>query len=204
LQLIRFRTLLQLINTSIIETLGRVTAWSCRRRHRSQRLRPKGDNVNKVILAATTLAVAAAAGVGSVASRASASSWYSRLSKPSYVPPNAVFPVAWTSLYTDIATTSAAAIDRLRVTGRHEEARNYVVALGVNLILNAGWSWLFFKYHRLGASMVGAAVLAASSTDLTRRTARADPRAGAALLPYPLWAFFATAMSSHIWVLNRP
>jgi translocator protein len=168
-----------------------------------QQLKPKGDNVSKVTLAATTLAVAAAAGVGSVASRASAGSWYSRLSKPSYVPPNAVFPVAWTSLYTDIAATSATAIDRLRATGRHDEARNYVAALSVNLILNAGWSWLFFKYHNLGASTVGAAVLAASSADLTRRTALANPRAGAVLLPYPLWAAFATAMSSHIWVLNR-
>jgi translocator protein len=114
-----------------------------------------------------------------------------------------VFPVAWTSLYTDIATTSAAAIDRLRAAGRHEEARNYIVALSVNLILDAGWSWLFFKYHKLGVSTVGAAVLAASSADLTRRTARADPGAGAALLPYPLWTVFATTLSSHICVLNR-
>jgi tryptophan-rich sensory protein len=125
------------------------------------------------------------------------------LKKPSYVPPNAVFPLAWTSLYTDIAVTSAAAIDRLRAAGRQDEARNYVVALGLNLILNAGWSWLFFRYQKLGASMIGAAVLAASSADLTRRTALADPRTGAALLPYPLWSAFATAMSGHIWVLNR-
>jgi TspO/MBR family len=117
--------------------------WPFRRCCAGQPLKAKGDNVNKVTLAATTLAVSAAAGVGSVASRASIDSWYSRLRKPSYVPPNAVFPVAWTSLYTDIAATSAAAIDRLRAAGRHEEARNYVVALGVNLILNAGWSWLF-------------------------------------------------------------
>jgi translocator protein len=162
--------------------------------------------MNKVTLAATALAVSAAAGVGSVASRASVDSWYSGLRKPAYVPPNAVFPVAWTSLYTDIAATSAAAIDRLRAAGRPEtdrEARNYVVALGVNLILNAGWSWLFFKYHKLGASTLGAAVLAASSADLARRAALADPRAGAALLPYPLWSAFATAMSTHIWLLNR-
>jgi benzodiazapine receptor len=158
----------------------------------------KGDNVNKPTLAATTLAVAAAAGIGSIASRPRSMSWYSRLKKPSYVPPNELFPVAWTALYTDIAAT-----DRLRAEGRHDEARTYVVALAVNLILNAGWSWLFFSYHRLGASAVGAAVLAASSADLTRRTALADPLAGAALLPYPLWSAFATAMSSHIWVLNR-
>jgi translocator protein len=159
--------------------------------------------VNKQTLAATTLAVGAAAGIGSVASRPRVTRWYSRLRKPRYVPPAGVFPVAWTSLYTDIAVTSATAIDRLRAAGRQDEARNYVVALAVNLTLNAGWSWLFFKYHRLGASAVGAAVLAASSADLTRRTAAADPRAGAALLPYPLWCAFATAMSGHIWVLNR-
>ena len=163
----------------------------------------KGYQVNKQTLAATTLAVGATAGIGSVASRPRVTRWYARLRRPGYVPPNAVFPVAWTSLYTDIAVTSATAIDRLRAAGRQDEARNYVVALAVNLILNAGWSWLFFKYHKLGASAVGAAVLAASSADLTRRTAAADPRAGAALLPYPLWCAFATAMSGHIWVLNR-
>jgi translocator protein len=159
--------------------------------------------MDKQTLAATTLAVAAAAGAGSVASKNRPPAWYNRLSKPRYVPPSGVFPVAWTTLYADIAASSAAAIDRLRATGRHREARNYIVALGVNLSLNAGWSWLFFKYHKLGASAVGAAVLAASSADLARRTAAADPRAGAALLPYPLWCAFATTMSGHIWVLNR-
>jgi translocator protein len=159
--------------------------------------------VNKQTLAATTLAVGAAAGVGSVASKPRVTRWYSRLRKPGYVPPNGVFPVAWTTLYADIAVSSATAIDRLRSAGRHEEARTYIVALAANLILNAGWTWVFFKYHRLGISAVGAVLLAASSADLARRTATADRRAGAALLPYPLWCAFATAMSGHIWILNR-
>jgi translocator protein len=163
----------------------------------------KGDQVNKQILAATTLFVGATSGIGSIASQPRITRWYSRLRKPSYVPPSGVFPVAWTTLYADIAVTSATAIDRLRATGRGKEARNYVVALAANLILNAGWSWVFFKYRKLGASAIGAAVLAASSADLARRTAAADPRAGAALVPYPLWCAFATVMSVHIWLLNR-
>jgi translocator protein len=163
----------------------------------------KGRQVNKQTLAATTLAVGAAAGIGSVASKPGVTRWYSLLRKPGYVPPNGVFPVAWTTLYADIAVSSATAVDRLRAAGRHEEARTYIVALAANLILNAGWTWVFFKYHKLGLSAVGAVVLAASSADLARRTAAADRRAGAALLPYPLWCAFATAMSSHIWVLNR-
>ena len=159
--------------------------------------------MKKQILAATTLSVGATSGIGSIASQPRITRWYSRLRKPSYVPPNRVFPVAWTTLYADIAVTSATAIDRLRAAGRDEEARNYVVALAANLILNAGWSWLFFKYQKLGASAIGAVVLAASSADLARRTAAADSRAGAGLLPYPLWCAFATVMSGHIWLLNR-
>lgn len=159
--------------------------------------------MKKSTLIATTLAVAAAAGTGSIASPGRAESWYSRVRKPAYQPPRAVFPLAWTALYADIAATSALAIDGYRSTGHDDKARNYATALGVNLLLNAGWSWLFFRYHKLGASALGAAVLTASSADLARRAAQADPRAGLALSAYPLWGAFATVLSTHIWRLNR-
>jgi tryptophan-rich sensory protein len=159
--------------------------------------------VNKSILGATALGVAVAAGAGSVASADAASWWYSRLRKPAYQPPPAAFPTVWTTLYADIAATSAVALDRFRATGQHDKARNYAAALEVNLLLNAGWSWLFFRYHKLGAAAVGAAALTASSADLVRRTADASPRGGLALLPYPVWCGFATVLSTHIWRLNR-
>ena len=159
--------------------------------------------MNRSTLAATSLAVAAAAGTGSIASARHVSSWYSRLRKPPYQPPRAAFPVAWTTLYGDIAASSAVAIDGFRTTQQHDEANRYIAALSVNLFLNAGWTWLFFRYHKLGASALGAAALAASSADLVRRTAKADTRAGLALLPYPVWCSFATALSTHIWRLNR-
>jgi tryptophan-rich sensory protein len=159
--------------------------------------------VSKSALATTTLAVAAAAGIGSIASPRRVPAWYSRLRKPDYQPPGTAFPVVWTILYSDIAGTSAAAINRFRAAGHHDRARRYVAALSVNLLLNAGWSWLFFRYHKLGASALGAAALTVSSADLARRTAHADPRAGLVLLPYPLWCAFATVLSTHIWQLNR-
>jgi translocator protein len=159
--------------------------------------------MNTRTLGATVIAVAAAAGAGSLASKTQVPAWYARLRKPAYVPPDGVFPVAWTSLYTDIAVASAAAIDQLRAAGRHTAARNYAVALGVNLTINAGWSWLFFRHHKLGASALGAVVLAVSSAELTRRAAAADRRVALALLPYPIWCAFATVMSGHIWLLNR-
>jgi tryptophan-rich sensory protein len=154
-------------------------------------------------LIGTALATATAAVVGSVASRAGVETWYPTLKKPGYVPPNAVFPIAWTSLYADIAVTSASTIDQLRAQGDEAKTRAYLAALGTNLVLNAGWSWLFFKSHKLGASAVTAGVFTASSADLARRTARVNPKAGLALTPYPLWCSFATVMSTDIWRLNK-
>jgi translocator protein len=161
------------------------------------------DTVKRSTLVATTLAVAAAAGTGSIASPGPAGGWYSRLRKPAYQPPAAVFPIAWATLYGDIAATSAAAIDGFRATGQEDKARQYSAALGINLALNAGWSWLFFRYHKLGASALGAAVLTVSSADLARRAAQVNPRAGVALAAYPVWGAFATILSTHIWRLNR-
>lgn len=154
-------------------------------------------------IVATSLATAAAAVAGSIASREGVETWYPRLRKPRYVPPNAVFPVAWTTLYADIAVTSAATIEKFRRDGEAAKARAYIGALGTNLVLNASWSWLFFKAHKLGPSAVVAGALALSSADLARRSADADPKFGAALAPYPLWCSFATLMSTDIWRLNR-
>ena len=154
-------------------------------------------------LIGTALAAAVTAVVGSVASKSAVETWYKTLDKPAYVPPDVVFPVAWTSLYADIAVTSGATIDRLRADGDDAKARAYIAALGTNLVLNAGWSWLFFRFHKLGPAAIAAAALAASSADLARRTAAVNPAAGVALTAYPLWCTFATVMSTDIWRRNR-
>lgn len=154
-------------------------------------------------LIGTGLATAAAAVAGNVASREGVQGWYKTIRKPSYVPPNAVFPIAWTALYADIAATSAAAIDRFRADGENRKALEYAAALGVNLALNAGWSWVFFGQRRPGPASVAAVALAISSADLARRAGDADLKLGAALVPYPLWCTFAAVLSTDIWRLNR-
>lgn len=160
------------------------------------------DNMGKTIVG-TGLATVAAAVAGGVASRQGVRGWYTTIRKPDYVPPNAVFPVAWTALYADIAVTSAKVIERFRADGDAARARGYTAALGANLALNAGWSWVFFGKRRFGAAAVAAGALALSSADLARRAGQADAKYGAALVPYPLWCGFATVMSTDIWRLNR-
>ncbi len=151
----------------------------------------------------TAAATTVTAIVGSIASRETDSRWYRTLRKPGIQPPAVAFPVVWTALYADIVATSAVAIDALTERGDHDGRRKYITALGVNLVLNASWSWMFFAWHRLVPSTIVAAALAASSADLTRRTAAADPVAGAALAPYAGWTGFATLLSGRITQLNR-
>lgn len=151
-------------------------------------------------LAPTALAVAATAAIGGLASKPAVESvWYATLRKPPYQPPRQAFPIAWTSLYTDIAVVSAATLDESPAEAR----RGYIRALAINLVLNGSWSWLFFNRRRLGTSAVAAGLLTASSVDLTRRAAAVRGVKAAPLGLYPLWCAFATALSTHIWALNR-
>jgi translocator protein len=154
-------------------------------------------------LAKTAGATLATAGVGGLASRPARSFWFMRLKKPGFQPPRQAFPIVWPILYTDIAVVSASTIDALEDRGRRAEAAAYQRALAANLVLNASWTWFFFDRRRLGTSAVAAAVLTASSADLTRRAAQVNPAAGAALSAYPLWCAFATVLSTRIWQLNR-
>jgi len=141
--------------------------------------------------------------VGSAASRRPREdNWFASLRKPAFQPPPVVFPVVWTALYADIAVTSAAALARLQEEDPGSAAA-YRRALVVNLAVNASWSWVFFRAHRLWAAPVVAGLLTASSTDLVRRTARSSPAAGAALAPYAVWCAFATVLSGTIWRINR-
>jgi benzodiazapine receptor len=131
-------------------------------------------------LVTTAGAVFATAALGGLASRPAESSWYSGLNQP----PRQAFPIVWAILYADIAAVSASVLDNLRAQDR-EQARTYAALLAPNLVLNAGWTWLFFTRRQLGASALAAA-LTASSADLTRRAIAARGSSGAVLGLYPL------------------
>ena len=149
------------------------------------------------------LAVLATGVLGGLASRPAQSAWYAALKKPPYQPPRQAFPIVWPILYADIAAVSASTLDDLEDRGQIDSRRVYTAALTANLVLNAGWSWLFFTKRWLGTSALAAGVLTVSSADLTRRAVDVRGTRAAPLALYPLWCAFATAISTHIWILNK-
>ncbi|AOT04469.1 TspO/MBR family protein [Arthrobacter sp. U41] len=155
----------------------------------------------------TAGATAATAAAGGIATDPD-SSWYRRLRKPDWQPPAIAFPVVWTALYADLAVSPAVAVDSQdagetpgRET-RRQEISAYKIALAANLVLNAKWSWLFWRARRPWLAAAECAVLAVSSADLVRRTYRLNRTAGVSLAPYALWCGFATVLSTAIARLN--
>ncbi len=151
--------------------------------------------MNKLlILAGCVAGVTASAVTGALATDPD-SRYYRTLVKPSWQPPPPVYGIVWTPLYADVALSAGHAISTLSEQGRAGERRNLIGALVVNLALNTGWSWLFFRGHRPWLAAAECAALTVSSADLARRVGAADRRAGLALTPYPAWCAFATALT---------
>jgi len=125
------------------------------------------------------------AAVGSVASRDTSSVWYRGLDEP-VIQPGGGLPDGVEPSLLRLAVTSAVALNRADAP----ETQSYRPARAVNKLLNASWSCVSFKAHRIGLAIGVATALAVSSGDLVRRTFRmtgepAGPccrtRAGAAL-----------------------
>jgi tryptophan-rich sensory protein len=145
-------------------------------------------------LGRTFLAVTATAAVGSLGTDVR-SVWYRSLDKPAWQPPGAAFGPVWVTLYTLMAFASTRSLDRLE---QPTDRRGFAAALGVNLVLNASWNWLFFRARRPRWALTELVLLEASTLDLTRRAVKADPTAGVMLVPYAGWVAFAVALNAAI------
>ena len=149
-------------------------------------------------LARTSAAVTATAVIGVLGTDVT-SRWYRHLDKPAWQPPGAAFGPAWTTLYGLMAVASARTLDRLEEPG---DRRAFATAFGANLMLNAGWNWLFFKARRPRWALAEILLMEASTLDLTRRAAQVDRGAAKMLIPYAGWVVFATALNASIAARN--
>ncbi|MCR9271068.1 MAG: tryptophan-rich sensory protein [Hyphomonadaceae bacterium] len=122
--------------------------------------------------------------------------WYRDLSKPSWTPPDWMFPVAWTILYIAMSV-AAARIALLPDTG---------LALGlwsVQITLNTLWSPVFFGLRQIfHAGIIVIALWLAVATTMVAFWLL-DPVAGALMAPYLLWVTIAAALNWRVWSLNR-
>lgn len=124
--------------------------------------------------------------------------WYRSLTKPGWNPPDAVFGPVWTVLYCMMGTSAWliwAGTDRAT-------ARRPLAVFGVQLILNAAWSWIFFGCHQPGWALAEIVLLWMAIVATIRSFWPISPLAAGLLIPYLGWVSFATILNAAIWRLN--
>lgn len=124
--------------------------------------------------------------------------WYRTLRKPSFQPPAFVFGPVWTILYALDAYSGWRVFRRRGIPG----GRRALALYGLQLGLNAAWSWLFFGRHRVRLALADILALDAALAAYLLAARRVDRRAAWAVAPYLAWTGFATALNARITMLN--
>ncbi|HSM18379.1 MAG TPA: TspO/MBR family protein [Gemmatimonadales bacterium] len=143
------------------------------------------------------VATGAAATAGAIAS-VRAADFYQQLTKPPWAPPAAVFGPVWTALYLLMA---GAAWLVIRTSG-WPGARPAIALYLVQLVFNALWTWIFFRWRSGGLALLEILVLWTLLLVTIRVFWRSRRLAGVMLMPYLAWVTFATALTYALWQRN--
>lgn len=121
--------------------------------------------------------------------------WYEQLNKPSWVPPNWLFPVAWTSIYLLISFAGA----RVAMI---EGAGLALAFWALQIAFNTLWTPVFFGLRALKKSLPIMAALWVSVLGATITHFQVDTVAGLAFVPYLVWVTVAAALNYKMVQLN--
>ena len=121
--------------------------------------------------------------------------WYASLNKPTWTPPDWLFPVAWTVLYLMIAVAGWLAWKAGGIGAA-------VIIWGVGLVLNALWSYMMFGRHDIALALVEVVALWLATAAFIWAAWDLEPMAAYIFLPYLVWVTFAAALNYEVWRLN--
>lgn len=125
--------------------------------------------------------------------------FYESLAKPSLTPPNWVFPVVWTILFSLIGLSGYYVWNHFE---KDLYRKIFAALYFINGILVYMWSYVFFGNNNINGALyviIGMIILIESMILVSFRTNR---KAAYLLLPYFMWVLFATYLNASIIALN--
>jgi len=140
----------------------------------------------------------AVAGLGGLATSPEIPNWYRRLAKPSWTPPNWLFGPVWTMLYAAMGVAAWLVWKRAGWQG----SDGALTIFAIHLVINLGWSFIFFKYHLIGWAFAEIALLWLSIAVTIVTFAPISAGAALLLIPYLIWVTYASALNFAIWRMN--
>ena len=120
--------------------------------------------------------------------------WYEHLIKPSWTPPNWLFPVVWSLLYLMIAIAGWLIFS----------ASNFPLKIlwVAQLLFNGLWSWLFFGMHLTVVGLIDILLMffcIAAILVISRKTSKIVTWL---MSPYLVWVGIASSLNAAIYLLN--
>lgn len=138
-----------------------------------------------------------AAAIGSLFTFNEITTWYPTLIKPTWNPPAWVFGPVWSILYLLIGIS----IYLYWQGAPKNQVKLGLEVAGLQLLLNAFWSILFFGLHNPGLAFI-AIIMLWMATLLNIALFKSQPTAVALLIPYWLWITFAGVLNYAVYHLN--
>ncbi len=139
--------------------------------------------------------VAAVSLVGNLATMSGMDGWFESLDKPAWQPPDSVFGPVWASLYVLIIASGW-------LVWREVGLSRALVPWVVQLVLNAGWSIVFFGLESPNWAIAEIVVLWVAIVWTIATFWRIHRVAAVLLLPYLGWVSFAAALTVAIATMN--
>ncbi|MEO4004286.1 TspO/MBR family protein [Flavobacterium sp. CAU 1735] len=155
-------------------------------------------NITRILMIVVTCLVVGY--FSGIVTRGSIETWYPTLVKPSFNPPNWLFPPVWTTLY--ILMGIAAGLVWNRIDFERDAVKRALLFFAIQLGLNALWSYLFFGLHNTLLALVELVLLWLIIYETYLSFKKINKIAGYLLLPYLAWVTFAGVLNASIWQLN--
>ena len=137
------------------------------------------------------LAVILTAYIGSRASiDVSNDLWYISLNKSDLNPPGYVFGIVWPILYILMMVSAFLSYEKV------------FIVFNIQLVLNAAWSWLFFKFQMPLVSLLDIYLLIALNIFILTLMFKESKLAFLLFIPYVVWISFASYLNLFIVINN--
>jgi len=147
------------------------------------------DYIDIIVFAVLVFAAAATGGIFAPGD------WYRALNKPSWTPPDWMFPVVWTVLYIMIAWAGV-------IVWRADGFGPAIIAWGAQLVFNGAWSWLMFGRKQIGLALADAGAMLVSIVAFMILAWPIDASASLLFVPYLAWVVTAFLLNLRVLQLN--
>ena len=155
-------------------------------------------NKGKVKIYGISIALALGVGVLSALFTSMGMDRYAMVEKPALTPPDIVFPIVWTILFTLMGISAA----RVWIASDMKEKNGGLLLYLLQLSANFVWSILFFNFQAYGFAFFWILLLWVLIILMIISFGKTDKIAAYLQIPYILWVTFAAYLNYGVYLLN--